>query len=57
MSTLFKAMAGFAIAIYLLQPSGLPTHFGNHAAQELYAQISATHPHERLMAQFNAFAH
>jgi hypothetical protein len=54
MGTLFKAVIGFAIAFYVCSPTGFAAHFDTPAVSALRSQIEAAHPHERLLAQFQA---
>jgi hypothetical protein len=57
MGTLFKAVIGFGIAFYVWSPASFAAHFDTSAAANLRSQIEASHPHEKLMAQFAALKH
>jgi hypothetical protein len=54
MGTLFKAVIGFAIAFYVWSPASFAAHFDTTATASLRSQIQASHPRERLLAQFAA---
>ena len=54
MGTLFKAAIGLGIAFYVWSPASFAAHFETAAVHDLRAQIEASRPHERLMAQLGA---